>query len=171
MFANYYKKLDLLDNAPEDEIKKAYKKLAIKWHPDKQNGKTDEEKKEAEEKFKEIAEAYEILTNKEKYANKTFAQGNRQGFVNPHDIFNQIFRDMHINNGAPFNMGARGVGIGIGLGNISINIPRTMQATSVMRTSNVSIQNGKRVETIRETINGQTRQRVIVSDLTSKIVN
>ena len=169
MFAEYYKKLEIQETATEDEIKKAYKKLAIRWHPDKQNEKTDVEKKEAEEKFKEIAEAYEILTNKEKYANKTFAQGNRQGFVNPHDIFNQIFRDMHINNGAPFNMGSRG--IGVGLGNISINIPRTMQGTCVTRSTSISIQNGKKVETIRETINGQTRQRIIVSDLTSKIVN
>jgi DnaJ-class molecular chaperone len=169
MFAEYYKKLDLQDNASEDEIKKAYKKMAIKWHPDKQNGKTDEEKKEAEEKFKEIAEAYEILTNKEKYANKqTFRPNNfNPGSINPHDIFNQIFRDMNMGP-PPFNMGSHPFNM---RPNVTINIPRTMQGNCVMRTSNVSIQNGKRVETIRETINGQTRQRIIVSDLTSKIVN
>ena len=66
MFKNYYEKLGLQDNASDDEIKKAYKKLAIKYHPDKQINSSQEEKLEAEKNFKIIAEAYEILTNKDK---------------------------------------------------------------------------------------------------------
>ena len=58
-----YNILGLEKNASEDEIKKAYRKLAIKYHPDKNPGD-----KEAEEKFKEVAEAYDILTNPEKKA-------------------------------------------------------------------------------------------------------
>ena len=58
---DYYKILGVSKNATDDEIKKAYKKLAIKYHPDKNPGN-----KEAEEMFKKISAAYEVLSNKEK---------------------------------------------------------------------------------------------------------
>jgi molecular chaperone DnaJ len=58
---DYYEVLGLAKNASEEEIKKAYRKLAIKFHPDK-----NPDDKSAEEKFKEAAEAYEILSNPEK---------------------------------------------------------------------------------------------------------
>jgi len=49
-------------------LKKTYRKLSIQYHPDKQNGKTEEEKKEAEDKFKEINEAYSVLSDDDKRA-------------------------------------------------------------------------------------------------------
>jgi len=58
---DYYEVLGIAKNASDEEIKKAYRKKAIKYHPDKNPGN-----KEAEEKFKEAAEAYEILSNTEK---------------------------------------------------------------------------------------------------------
>lgn len=58
-----YEVLGVAKNATEDEIKKAYKKLAIKYHPDR-----NPDNKEAEEKFKEAAEAYDILRDKDKRA-------------------------------------------------------------------------------------------------------
>lgn len=58
---DYYEVLGVSKNATADEIKKAYRKLAIKYHPDKNPGD-----KSAEEKFKEAAEAYEVLSNEEK---------------------------------------------------------------------------------------------------------
>ena len=58
---DYYEVLDVGKSAGADEIKKAYRKKAIKYHPDKNPGD-----KEAEEKFKEAAEAYEVLSNPEK---------------------------------------------------------------------------------------------------------
>jgi molecular chaperone DnaJ len=58
---DYYETLGIDRNASRDEIKKAYRKLAFKYHPDKNPGD-----KEAEEKFKEATEAYEVLTDSEK---------------------------------------------------------------------------------------------------------
>ena len=60
---DYYEVLGVAKNANADEIKKAYRKAAIKYHPDKNPGD-----KEAEEKFKEAAEAYDVLSNPEKRA-------------------------------------------------------------------------------------------------------
>lgn len=60
---DYYEVLGVDKNASEDEIKKAYKKLAIKYHPDRNPGD-----KEAENKFKEAAEAYSVLSDKDKRA-------------------------------------------------------------------------------------------------------
>ena len=58
---DYYEVLGVSKTATADEIKKAYRKLAIKYHPDKNPGD-----KAAEEKFKEAAEAYDVLSNEEK---------------------------------------------------------------------------------------------------------
>ena len=66
---DYYEVLGVSKNATEQEIKSAYRKLAVRYHPDKQAGKSDAEKKEAEEKFKECSEAYEVLSDKDKRAN------------------------------------------------------------------------------------------------------
>ncbi len=60
---DYYEILGVSKNADKNEIKKAYRKTAIKYHPDK-----NPDDKEAEEKFKEAAEAYEVLSNDEKRA-------------------------------------------------------------------------------------------------------
>ena len=60
---DYYEVLGVQKGASEDEIKKAYKKMAIKYHPDRNPGD-----KEAEEKFKEAAEAYDVLRDPDKRA-------------------------------------------------------------------------------------------------------
>ena len=94
---DYYEVLGVSRNATEDEIKKAYRKLALKYHPDRNPGD-----KEAEEKFKEAAEAYEVLRDPEKrrlYDQFGHAglQGTGfsgfQGFEDIFSSFSDIFED------------------------------------------------------------------------------
>src|SRR5580693_1730023 len=73
---NYYEILGVDKSASEDDIKKAFRKLAQKYHPDKKGGD--------EAKFKEVSEAYAVLSDKKKRAEydtygKTFAGGGPQG--------------------------------------------------------------------------------------------
>lgn len=62
MGVDYYKILGVDKNASDDDLKKAYRKLAMKWHPDK----NPSNKKEAEAKFKQISEAYDVLSDPQK---------------------------------------------------------------------------------------------------------
>uniref|UniRef100_A0A2P2JAB3 Uncharacterized protein MANES_09G105500 n=2 Tax=Rhizophora mucronata TaxID=61149 RepID=A0A2P2JAB3_RHIMU len=64
MGADYYKILQVDRNAKDDDLKKAYRKLAMKWHPDK----NPNNKKEAEAKLKQISEAYDVLSDPQKRA-------------------------------------------------------------------------------------------------------
>ena len=90
---DYYDVLGISKSASKDEIKKAYRKLAIKYHPDK-----NPDDKEAEDKFKEAAEAYEVLSNDQKrqrydqFGHKGVggAGGYSGGGMNMEDIFSQF---------------------------------------------------------------------------------
>jgi molecular chaperone DnaJ len=93
---DYYEVLGVNRNASDDEIKKAYRKLAIKYHPDKNPGD-----KTAEENFKELSEAYEALSDPQRraaydqYGHDAFdprRRGGRGGpFHDPFDVFREVF--------------------------------------------------------------------------------
>src|SRR5437660_7513506 len=91
---DYYEVLGVQRNVSEEEVKRAYRKLAVKFHPDK-----NPDDPHAEEKFKEIGEAYDVLMDPDKraaydrFGHAAFAQGTaaRGGFHDPFDIFREVF--------------------------------------------------------------------------------
>lgn len=115
---NLYKVLGVERNADDVEIKKAYRKMALKWHPDKN---VDDNKSKAEKKFKQIAQAYEVLsdekrrkdydrygisavtgagrasdgTRRRRSSNPTSTYYNTSGFFfrSPFDVFREFFGD------------------------------------------------------------------------------
>ena len=102
----YYKILGIDKSATDEEIKKAYKKSAVKWHPDKWGNKSDQEKANAEEKFKEIGKAYEILgDNKKRDIYDKFGEeglkGHSQSGGDAFDIFERFFGG-GMDSGMPF---------------------------------------------------------------------
>lgn len=96
MTKNPYEVLGVDKTASDSDIRKAFLKLSKKYHPDMQVGKTDAEKKESEEKFKEINEANEILSDKEKRQRyDTFGSVDGQpgfggGGIDPTEFFRQM---------------------------------------------------------------------------------
>ncbi|XP_036855182.2 dnaJ homolog subfamily B member 6 isoform X1 [Manis javanica] len=102
---DYYEVLGVQRHASAEDIKKAYRKLALKWHPDK----NPENKEEAERKFKQVAEAYEVLSDAKKrdiydrYGKEGLNGGGGGGghfdgpfeygftFRNPEDVFREFF--------------------------------------------------------------------------------
>ncbi len=87
---DYYEVLGVEKTASKEDLKKAYRKLAMQFHPDR-----NPDDKDAEERFKEAAEAYEILSSDEKRANydrfgHAGVRGGQQGFSDINDIFSHF---------------------------------------------------------------------------------
>ena len=105
---DYYSILGVNDSSSQDDIKKSYRKLSMKWHPDKNPNNPD-----AEEKFKTISQAYDIIGDVDKRKEYDFSKkfgfggGGGGGGMNPDDILNMFFGG---------GMGGRGGGQGPGPG-------------------------------------------------------
>lgn len=106
---DYYKVLGVAKKATDEDIKKAYRKLAMKYHPDKTKGD-----KASEEKFKQVSEAYAVLSDKEKRQqyDQFGANGFKQRF-SEEDIFrgfdfSSIFNDLGFGGGRSFSSGKGG---------------------------------------------------------------
>jgi len=105
---DYYKILGVNKNTSKDDIKKAYRKLAMKYHPDHTKGD-----KSAEEKFKKISEAYAVLSDEEKRKQyDTFGSAGFQQRYSQEDIFRGFDFDNILNDlfGGPGRFGAGGSG-------------------------------------------------------------
>jgi len=112
---DYYKILGVATTASEPEVKSAYRKGALKWHPDK-NCESEESKKKAEQIFKEISEAYSVLSDPQKrrrYDMGEDLQDGSEGGMPDVDV-NQIFSMFFGGGGMP--MGGMGGGFGGGGG-------------------------------------------------------
>ena len=91
---DYYEILEVERSSTEEEIKRSYRKLAVKFHPDKNPGDH-----EAEERFKELGAAYDVLMEPQKraaydrYGHAAFQQGGMGGggFHDPFDLFREVF--------------------------------------------------------------------------------
>jgi molecular chaperone DnaJ len=98
MKRDYYEVLGIARTATDEEIKKAYRRLAVKYHPDK----NPDDRREAEERFKELVEAYQILSDAERraqydrFGHAAFEQGGAAGFdfgAGFEDIIGDLFGD------------------------------------------------------------------------------
>lgn len=141
MAEKYYKLLGLEVGADDEAIKKAYKKLALEYHPDKNQDPA------SAEKFKEISEAYQILTKKIQIPNNNSMPSNFN-FIDPNQLFQHFFAN-NINN----------------IQNIhkQSNIPNMVNYMSKSVTT--QIVDGNMIQVITETVNGIQRQKKIITKL------
>ncbi len=162
---DYYKILGVNKNASAGEIKKAYRKLAMKYHPDHTKGN-----KAAEEKFKQISEAYAVLSDKEKRQQyDTFGSAGFQQRFSQEDIFSNfdfgnVFKEFGFGGTNIFGNQGRGQRFSFGgnspFGNhsrqtqrmkgsdIEYELPLTLKEVLEGTSKTISLQNGTRAEKI-----------------------
>ncbi|KAN0039082.1 hypothetical protein ACTA71_001276 [Dictyostelium dimigraforme] len=114
---DYYKILGVSKEAGETEIKKAYRKLALQYHPDKNNQLPDEEKAQAEKTFKDVGEAYSVLSDEKKKRQYDMGQDENgmpfdadMGGVDINSVFSQFFNQGGMGGGGFGGMGGGGFG-------------------------------------------------------------
>ena len=168
MSNNYYNILELQQSgtgATESDIKKAYKKLALKYHPDKNNGDDTQ--------FKKIAEAYEILSddNKRRQYDYNLCNGINysffdQNFMDPMDLFNSIIQqsDISIISESMINTPIyQDINI---FDNMFTGILSPNNFSKSVQTSTI-IENGKKITRTTTTENGNTTVKEEIYDIHS----
>ena len=140
-----YAILELPEGAPIEDVKKAYKRLALKYHPDKNPG--------TEEEFKRISEAYQAIIEPPV----------QEQNVNPHDtsFHDTSFHHVNPNHASPHDIFQHFFSMNQGFNVHTFNVHPGIVQTQ----HSVSIQNGKKIEVIIRTENGQTTTQTIVTDL------
>ena len=173
---DYYKILGVEKDATDEQIRKAYHKLAIKWHPDK----NPDNRKQAEEKFKEIGEAYSVLSDPKK--RKEYDHGGFSfedfGFDDGFDPM-EIFKSFFNKHGKGNKNGKGGFGFGFddddffggsdfmnGFGNFeNMDFGGFGQGTSVKTTTQII--NGKKVtKTETTTVDSDGNKKTVIREET-----
>ncbi len=163
--ADYYKMLGVAKTATDEELKKAYRKLAMKYHPDK-----NKDDKAAETKFKEISEAYAVLSDKEKRKQyDEFGAGGFQQRFSQEDIFkgfdfSDILREFGLGGaaggkrganrfafgGSPFGQGGRQAPVKGA--DVTYELSITLQEIAAGAQKTLSFRRGSRTERVNVTI-------------------
>ena len=177
---DYYEILGLSRSASPEDIKKAYRKIAIKYHPDK-----NPDDPSAEDKFKEAAEAYEVLSNQDKrqrydqygHAGMGGGFGGGGGSMNMDDIFNQ-FGDIFGGGGNPFESffgGGGGRGGRRKGSNLRIKIKLTLEEVAAgvekkVKVKRLVVAEGVTYKTC-QTCNGSGQIRKVVNTMLGQMVS
>lgn len=155
----YYKILEINPGASDEQIKYAYKRLAIKYHPDKNKDP------DAEEKFKKISEAYQYLSNTNN--SNSFINSNNINSISPEQLFSQFFQMNIGNNNRSVNRSNfTNMDINLDLDRIFSGINSN---NCISRETNIRFQDGKRIENIIETKNGVKTERTIITDFNTRL--
>ena len=166
---NYYKILELNDNCSEEDIKKQYKILAMKYHPDK-GGDV--------EKFKDISEAYQILIDPNKRANYNNNNINNElnSVINANDLFKAFFSGRNNNifnyreslstNKSNINIDHLFNNLSINTNNLSINT-NNINNNIINETRQIYMLGNIKLEKIIQNKNGQKTEIIIETNLTT----
>lgn len=144
MYKDYYKILGLQKGASQDEVKKAYRTLAKKYHPDK-----NPDNKEAEEKFKEISEAYEHITS-----GKSEQQNQEYNFNDFFGGFNDFFRNFNNRQSSYYEQRRTGgdlrIKVNISLNDVINGGSKKLRFKRKVRCKTCNAKGGSDVETCRK---------------------